>query len=71
MWTCEKKKSANTLLADDSFLLVPPISKGSTNTFFYKYFIYATPAECNKLDGRIRKMIILNRLNVKLKPLYF
>ena len=30
----KKNKSANTPLADDSFLLVPPISKGSTNTFF-------------------------------------
>ena len=54
--TCENK-SANTRLADDSLLLVvPPISKGSSNTFFERSFIYAAPTEWNKLDGRIRKI---------------
>ena len=53
----KKNKSANTRLADDSLLLVvPPISKGSSNTFFERSFIYAAPTEWNKLDGRIRKI---------------
>ena len=69
----EKNKPANTRLADDSLLLVvPPISKGSCNTFFERLFIYAALTEWNKLDGRIRKKIlILTHLNVKLKQLYF
>ena len=60
----KKKKSANPRLTDDSLLLVvSPIIKGSSNTFFDKSFIYAAPTEwsCNylhsrynKLDGRIR-----------------
>ena len=50
----KKNKSANTRLAGDSLLLVvPPISKGSSNTFFEQLFIYAAPTEWNKLDGRI------------------
>ena len=62
----KKNKSANTRLADDSLLLVVPlISKGSSNTFFERSFIYAAPTEWNKLDGRIRKLLILTHLNVK------
>ena len=68
----KKNKSANTRLADDSLLLVVlPISKGSSNTFFERSFIYVAPTEWNKLDGRIRKLLILTHLNVKLKQLYF
>ena len=53
----KKNKSANTRLADDSLILVvPPISKGSSNTFFERSFIYAAPTEWKKLDGRIRKI---------------
>ena len=52
-----KNKSANIRLADDSpLLVVPPISKGSSNTFLERSFIYAAPTEWNKLDGRIRKI---------------
>ena len=68
----KKNKSANTRLADDSLLLaVPLISKGSSNTFFEQSCIYAAPIEWNKLDGRIRKILILTHLNVKLKQLHF
>ena len=64
---CEKNnKSSNTRLADDSLLLVvPPISKGISNTFFERSFIYAAPTEWNKLDGRIKKITNLTHLNVK------
>ena len=62
----KKNKSANTRLAVDSLLLVvPPISKGSSNTFFERSFIYAAPTEWNKLDGCIRKLLILTHLKVK------
>ena len=67
----KKNKSANTRLADDSFLLVPPISKGSSNIFFKLSFIYAAPTEWNKLNGRIGKITKLTHLNVKLKQLYY
>ena len=50
----KKNKSENTRLADDSLLLiVPPISKGNSHTFFERSFIYAAPTEWNKLYGRI------------------
>ena len=62
----KKNKSANTRLADDSLLLVvPPICKGSSNTFFERSFIYAAPTEWNKLDGRIRKNTNFDSLDVK------
>ena len=52
-------------------LVVPPVSKGSSDTFFEQSFIYAAPTEWNKLDGRIRKISNLTHLNVKLKQPYF
>ena len=68
----KKNKSANTRLADDSLLLVVlPISKGSSNTFFERSFIYAAPAEWKKLDSRVRNLLIVTHLNVKLKQPYF
>ena len=70
----KKIKSANTryLLADDSLLLVvPPISKGSSNTFFERSFIYAAPTEWNKLDGRIRKITNFDSFKREIKTTLF
>ena len=69
----KKNKSANTRLTDDSLLLVvSPISKGSSNTFFERSFIYAAPTEWSKLDGRIRKIItIFDSSKREIKTLYF
>ena len=68
----KKIKSANTRLADDSLLLVvPPISKGSSNTFFELLFIYATPTEWNKLDGRIRKITNFDSFKREIKTTLF
>ena len=68
----QKNKSVNTRLADDSLLLVvPPISKGSSITFFERSFIYAAPTAWNKLDVRIRKIPNFDSLMVQLKQLYF
>ena len=68
----KKNKSANTRLADDSLLLVvPPISKGSSNTFFERLFIYAAPTEWNKLDGRIRKITNFNSIKREIKITLF
>ena len=66
-----KNKSANTRLADHSLLLVPPISKGSSNTFFELSFIYAAPTEWNKLDGRIRKVTNFNSFKREIKTTLF
>ena len=68
----KKNKSVNTRLADDSFLLVvPPISKGSSNTFFERSFIYAAPTEWNKLDGRIRKINNFDSFKREIKTILF
>ena len=76
LYLCElvkkKNKSANTRLTDDSLLLVePPISKGSSNTFFERSFIYAAPTEWNKLDGRIRKITNFDSFKHEIKTTLF
>ena len=64
-----KKKNKS---ADDSLLLVvPPISKGSSNTFFERSFIYAAPTEWNKLDCRIRKIINFDSFKREIKTTLF
>ena len=51
----KKSISANTRSANDDFLLViPPISRNCSNTFFERSFHFASPTEWNKLDVRIR-----------------
>ena len=50
-----KESSANTWLGDDYHQLVmPPISKDCSNTFFECSFIYVAPCEWNKLSEYIR-----------------
>ena len=67
----KKNKSANTRLADDSLLLVPPINKGSSHTFFERSFIYTAPTELNKLDGRIRKITNIDSFKREIKTTLF
>ena len=68
----KKNKSANTRLVDDSLLLVvPPISKGNSNTFFELSFIYAATTEWNKLDGRIRKITNFDSFKREIKTTLF
>ena len=67
-----KNKSANIRLADDSRLLVvPPISKGSSNRFFERSFIYAAPIEWNKLNGHIRKITNFDSFKREIKITLF
>ena len=67
----KKNKSAYTRLSDDSLLLVvPPISKGSSNTFFERSFIYYLQSGTNWMVV-LEKLLILTHLHVKLKQLYF
>ena len=68
----KKNKSANTRLADGSLLLVVlPISKGSSNTFFERSFIYAAPTKWSKLDGCIRKITNFDSLKREIKRTLF
>ena len=66
-------KSANTRLADDSLLLVvPPINKGSSNTFLNdRLFILHAPTKLNKLDGRIRKNTNFDSFKREIKTTLF
>ena len=52
-------------------LVVPPISKGSSNTFFERSFIYVAPTEWNKLDGRIRKITNFDSFKREIKTTLF
>ena len=54
-----------------SFKSMPPISKGSSNTFFERSFIYAAPTEWNKLDGRIRKITNFDSFKREIKTTLF
>ena len=56
---------------DSLLLVVPPISKGSSNTFFEGPFIYAAPTEWNKLDGRVRKITKLDTFKREIKTTLF
>ena len=47
------------------------MSKGSSNTFFERSFIYAAPTEWNKLDGHIRKITNFESFKREIKKLYF
>ena len=68
----KKNKLANIRLADDCLLLVVPlISKGSSNTFFERSFIYAAHTEWNKLDGRIRKITNFDSFKREIKTTVF
>ena len=68
----KKNKSANTRLADDSLLLVvPPIRKGRSNTFFVRSLFMLHLLSGTNWIVVSEKILILTHLNVKLNQLYF
>ena len=68
----KKNKSANTRLADDSFLfVVPPISKGSVNTFLNDFLFMLGPVRIINWMVVLENFLRLTYLNVKVKQLYF
>ena len=68
----KKSISANTRSANDDFLLViPPISRICSNTFFERSFHFASPTEWNKLDARIRCISNLNCFKREIKTILF
>ena len=51
----KKESHVNTRLGTDHHqLIIPPISKGCSNTFLERSFIYAAPCEWNTLSKHIR-----------------
>ena len=52
-------------------IILLPISKSSSNTFFQLLFIYAAPTEWNKLDGRIRKITNFDSFKREIKTTLF
>ena len=67
-----KSSSTNTRLANDDLLLViPPLSRNCSNTFFERSFNFAAPTEWNKLDKRIRSISNLNAFESEIKTILF
>ena len=57
----KKSSSTNTRSANDDLLLViPPLSRNCSNSFFEISFNFAAPTEWNRLDKRIRRISNLN-----------
>ena len=76
MYLCElvKKKSSstNTRSANDDLLLViPPLSRNCSNTFFERFFNFAALTEWNRLDKRIRHISNLNTFKSEIKTILF
>ena len=69
----KKNKAANTRLADDFLLLVPPISKGSSDTFLndHLFMLHLHCTEWNKLHGRIRKITNFDPFKREIKTTLF
>ena len=62
----KKSSSTNTRSANDDLLLViPPLSRNCSNTFFKIFFNFAAATEWNRLDKRIRRISNLNTSEIK------
>ena len=69
----KKSSSTNTRSANDDLLLViPPLSRNCSNTFFERsFFNFAAPTEWNRLDKRIRRISNLNTFKSEIKTILF
>ena len=68
----KKSSSTNTRSANDDLLLViPPLSRNCSNTFFERSFNFAAPTEWNRLDKRIRRISNLNTFKSEIKTIMF
>ena len=68
----KKSTSANTRSANNDFLLViPPISRNCSNTFFERLFHFASPTEWNKLNARNRCISNQNCFKNEIKTISF
>ena len=68
----KKSSSTNTRSANDDLLLViPPLSRNCSNTFFERSFNFAAPTEWNRLDKRIRRISNLNTFKSEIKTILF
>ena len=68
----KKSSSTNTLSANDDLLLViPPLSRNYSYTFFERSFNFVAPTEWNRLDKRIRRISNLNTFKSEIKTILF
>ena len=68
----KKSSSTNTRSANDDLLLViPPLSRNCSNTFFERSFNFAAPTEWNRIDKRIRRISNLNTFKSEIKTILF
>ena len=68
----KKSSSTNTRSANDDLLLViPPLSRNCSITFFEESFNFAAPTEWNRLDKRIRSIANLNTVKSEIKTIMF
>ena len=68
----KKSSSTNTRSANDDLLLViPPLSRICSNTFFERSFNFAAPTEWNRLDKRIQRISNLNTFKSEIKTILF
>ena len=64
----KKSSSTNTRSANDDLLLViPPLSRNCSNTFFERSFNFEAPTELNRLDKRIQSISNLNTFKPEIK----
>ena len=68
-----KSSSTNTRSAIDDLLLlvIPPLSRNCSNTFFERSYIFAAPTEWDRLDKRIRRISNLNTFKSEIKTILF
>ena len=63
-----KSSSTNTRSANDDLLLViPPLSRNCSNTYFERFLIFAAPTEWNRLDKRTWRISNLNNFKSEIK----
>ena len=68
----QKSSSTNTRSANDDLLLViPPLSRNCSNTFFERSFNFAASTEWNRLYERIRRSFNKNIFKHDIKTSLF
>ena len=66
------RRFVTTYIANDDLLLViPPLSRNCSNTFFERSFNFAAPTEWNRLDKRIQRISNLNTFKSEIRTILF
>ena len=68
----KKSSSTNTRSANDDLLLViAPLSRNCSNTFFERLFNFAAPTEWSGVDKRVLRISNLNTFKSEIKIILF